>query len=288
MRVTWLGWAGIEVVHGDARILIDPLINPAAVYAAAADRAAGVELPALAEPGDDPAATLVLLTHLHRDHADAEAVSRWADPGAQILGPRSVPAAGPFDDAGIAAARAEFAAAGLQIIEVVEWERREIGPFTVIALPAADGTGESQVSWAITAGEQRILHCGDTMFHGWWWRLASTAGPFDAAFLPINGAVVNFPWRQPPSPYPAAMTAEDAVIAGRLLGAGVTVPTHFGGFDFEPYYRSARDALARFVSAADREGVPVRPFGHGETVEVSALAGPEVTGVTSGDHGGGS
>jgi L-ascorbate metabolism protein UlaG (beta-lactamase superfamily) len=137
-------------------------------------------------------------------------------------------------------------------------------------LPAADGTGESQVSWAIAAGNQRILHCGDTMFHGWWWRLRSVAGPFDVAFLPINGAVVNFPWRQPPSPYPAAMTAEDAVIAGRLLGAAVTVPTHFGGFDLEPYYRSAPDALERFVSAADRQGLAVRPFEVGETAEVDA------------------
>jgi L-ascorbate metabolism protein UlaG (beta-lactamase superfamily) len=258
-------------VQDDARILIDPLINPGAVFAAAGDQAAGIELPALIEPGEGPAAAGALLTHLHRDHADAEAVSRWCQPGAQILGPPSAPAAVSLDDAGIAAARDEFGAAGLQIAEADAWERFEIGPFTVTALPAADGTGESQVSWSIAAGQQRILHCGDTMFHGWWWRLASVAGPFDAAFLPINGAVVNFPWRQPPSPYPAAMTAEDAVVAGRLLRAGVTVPIHFGGFDLEPYYRSAPDALERFVSAADRQQLAIRPFEVGETIEVAAL-----------------
>jgi L-ascorbate metabolism protein UlaG (beta-lactamase superfamily) len=242
MRVRWLGWAGVEVGEGSSRILIDPLCNPGAVYAAAGERAAGAELPALAAASDGPPVAGVLLTHLHRDHADAEAVTRWAHPGAQIVSPRSAPAATPADDAGIDAARAEFGAAGLRITEVDAWERFEVGPFSVIALPAADGTGESQLSWAIRLGDERILHCGDTMFHGWWWRLASVAGPFDVAFLPINGAVVNFPWRQPPSPYPAAMTAEDAVIAGRLLGARVTVPTHFGGFDLEPFYRSAPDA----------------------------------------------
>jgi L-ascorbate metabolism protein UlaG (beta-lactamase superfamily) len=109
------------------------------------------------------------------------------------------------------------------------------------------------------------------MFHGWWWQLASAAGPSDVAFLPINGAVVNFPWRQPPSPYPAAMTAEDAVIAGRLLGARVTVPTHFGGFDLEPYYPSASDAFDRFVSAASRHQLSVGPSEPGEVLEVGAL-----------------
>jgi L-ascorbate metabolism protein UlaG (beta-lactamase superfamily) len=272
VRVRWLGWAGIEVEQDKTRILVDPLLDPTAVYAAAGDRAGEAELPALGEPGDGPAATGVLLTHLHRDHADAEAVARWADPSAQVLGPRTVPASGPLDDAGIAAARAEFRTAELEIAQVDVWESFEIGPFTVTALPAADGTGESQVSWAIAAGGQRLLHCGDTMFHGWWWRLASTAGPFDAVFLPINGAIVNFPWRQPPSPYPAAMTPEDAAIAGRLLDAGVTVPIHFGGFDLEPYYRSAPDALERFLTAAEREHLAVCPFEVGQQAEINSLA----------------
>lgn len=152
MRVTWLGWAGIELEQNGTCILIDPLINPAAVYAAAGESATGVTLPELTAPSAGPAATAVLLTHLHRDHADAEAVTRWADPDARIVGSRSVPAAGPVDDAGIAAARAEFAAAALQIGEAGEWQSFEIGPFTLTALPAADGTGESQVSWAVAAG----------------------------------------------------------------------------------------------------------------------------------------
>lgn len=213
----------------------------------------------------------MLLTHLHRDHADAEAVTRWADPGASILGPRSAPAGNPLDDVGTAAARSEFDAAGREITELDEWEQVEIGPFTVTAVPAADGTGESQLSWAIAAGGQRILHCGDTLFHGWWWRLTNIAGPFDAAFLPINGPVVNFPWRQPPSPSPAAMTPEDAVLAGRLLGAGATVPIHFGGFDLEPFYRSTAEALERFTSAAHQQELTIRPFQVGEVVDVDAL-----------------
>ena len=73
------------------------------------------------------------------------------------------------------------------------WQTVTVGPFTVTALPAADGTGDPQVSWAVEAGGRRIVHGGDTMFHGWWWRAAQAAGPFDAAFLPINGAVLTSP-----------------------------------------------------------------------------------------------
>ena len=47
----------------------------------------------------------------------------------------------------------------------------------------------------------------DTTFHGYWWRMARRHGPFDVVFAPINGAVVNFPHLQPPSPLAATMGA---------------------------------------------------------------------------------
>ena len=174
MRCRYLGWAGLELEHDGATLVIDPLEDPAAVFAAAGERAAGIVLPVLT------------------------------------------------------------------------------------AAPAADGVGNPQVSWAVEAGGQRILHAGDTMFHGWWWRAALQAGPFDAAFLPINGAVLDFPWRQPASPLPAAMTPEQA---GRALAATRVVPIHFGAFDVAPFYRSIADAPERFAAAAADAGIPAVALG---------------------------
>ena len=271
MRVRWLGWAAVEVQAGDTRIVIDPLKTPDAVFAAAGDAAAGLVVPELADAGEGVPAAAALVTHLHRDHADADALTGALAAGAPVYAPAAYPAGGELADLGIAPSRAEFAAAGITPTPTQAWERFEIGELTVTALPAADGTGDPQLSWAIEGDGQRILHCGDTLFHGWWWRMAMYAGPFDVAMLPINGAVVGFPWRRPASPLPAVLDAEQAVVAARVLGARVTVPIHYGGFDLEPFYRSDPDALERFDAAAEREGINTVTPGVGEEIGAGAV-----------------
>jgi L-ascorbate metabolism protein UlaG (beta-lactamase superfamily) len=245
MRCTWLGWAGVELEADGERLVIDPLGDPAALYRVLGDAAAGVRLPEIAEPNTDRHALAALVTHLHRDHADAPAIARTLAPNAPVL----LPALN-YRSPGIAQAAHELAQEELNLRPSSPWEVIELGPFTVTALPAADGTGEEQLSWAVEAGGKRIVHCGDTVFHGWWWPAAEQAGPFDVAFLPVNGAVVSFPWRQPASPLPAAMDPDQAVVAATALAAKRTVPIHFGGFDLDPYYRSIPDADRRFHAAA--------------------------------------
>jgi L-ascorbate metabolism protein UlaG (beta-lactamase superfamily) len=270
MRCRWLGWAGIEVQDGAARIVIDPLRDAAALYAAVGDAARDVTLPALAGIGDDPPAIAGLVTHLHRDHADAGALDEALAPGAPVFVPPAEPSTTEAADAALLQAAEELGRIGHPLVETRPWQRLRIGPFTVTALPAADGTGDPQVSWAVEAGGRRILHAGDTLFHGWWWRAAMEAGPFDVAFLPVNGAVVRFPWRRPTSPLPAVMTPEDAAVAARALGAARAVPIHFGGYDLDPYYRPVPDALGRFRAAAEDRGVAVAALEPGETLDLAA------------------
>jgi L-ascorbate metabolism protein UlaG (beta-lactamase superfamily) len=252
----------VEVEHEGSRLVIDAIGDPRALYAVLGDAAAGVTLPELAEP--TPPAVAGLVTHLHRDHADAGALARVLEDGAPLLLPVAEPG-GKLDDVALRQAAGELEAEGVELREVAVWESVEVGPFTVTALPAADGMGDPQVSWAVAADGRRVVHCGDTLFHGWWWRAALRAGPFDAAFVPINGAAVDFPWRQPASPLPAAMTPEEAVVAARALSARVAVPMHFGAFDLEPYYRSIPDALDRFLAAA---GELAQPIEVGEALEL--------------------
>jgi L-ascorbate metabolism protein UlaG (beta-lactamase superfamily) len=262
MRCRFIGWAGVELGHEGHTLVIDPLATPAAVFAAAGSAADGVHYPAV-RPPTDGAASAGLVTHLHRDHTDAGALVDALRPGAPVFGPAAGPGASDVRDAGVSQARHELDAAGLTLSGLAPWESTSIGPFTVTALPAADGTGDPQVSWAVAAGDKRVVHCGDTLFHGWWWSAAEAAGPFDAAFVPINGAVLDFPWRQPASTRPGVMTPEEAVEAARALGAAQAVPFHHGGFDLDPFYRSIPDALERFLSAAEGAGVEtvVLPLG---------------------------
>jgi L-ascorbate metabolism protein UlaG (beta-lactamase superfamily) len=169
----------------------------------------------------------------------------------------------------LAQAEHELGAAELPRRSVATWESLTVGPFTCTALPAVDGLGDPQVSWLVEAGGRRVLHLGDTVFHGAWWQMARRAGPFDVVFAPINGAVVDFPHQQPPSPLPAAMEPEQAALAGELLEADTVVPMHYGGYAFEPHYRPIEDALERFERAARGRPYRAAPLAPGEALHGS-------------------
>ncbi len=260
MQVRWLGWAGAELEHDGMTVVIDPLADPAATFAGFGAAAADVQLPEVVIARGDAVAGLV--SHLHRDHTDAAALAAALAPGSAVHHPPSTEA----DNLALAQAEHELEASGLPRRSVDTWEPVAAGPFTVTPLPAVDGLGDPQVSWLVEAGGVRVLHLGDTVFHGAWWQMARRAGPFDVVLAPVNGAVVDFPHQQPPSPLPAAMDPEQAALAGELLGAGVVVPIHYGGYESEPHYRPVADARERFERAARGRPYRAAPVTPGETV----------------------
>lgn len=268
MQVTWLGWAGVEIEAAGETLVIDPLRDARAVFAAYGAQARDIAVPEVVGPSAG-GALAGLITHLHRDHADAEALAGAVAPGAPILGPRRG-GGGPLEELGTAQAAAELEAAGLEVQETDPWTSRTIGPFLVTAVPAVDGTGDPQVSWIVEADGGRIVHAGDTLWHAFWWRMVHRYGGFDVALLPINGAAVDFPHRQPASGLPAVMTPEHAAAAAAALQAGVAVPMHFGGYDFAPHYRPVGAEPEAFARAAAARGARTRTLGIGETLDVGA------------------
>jgi L-ascorbate metabolism protein UlaG (beta-lactamase superfamily) len=261
MQIRWLGWAGAEIEEQGERVVIDPLEDAAAVFAALGDRAAGVPAPAITAP--EPDASAGLITHLHRDHADAAALASALKPGAKVYEPSAYGGEG-LEQLGVAQADHELTAARLERHPTHVWTSVSVGPFKLTALPAVDGTGDPQVSWLVEAGGKRVLHLGDTMFHGWWWRIAERFGAPDAVLAPINGARLTFPHRVPPSPLSGVMDPEQAALAAELLQARRLIPIHYGGYATEGLYEPVPDALERVSAASDR----VMTLELGQTVEV--------------------
>jgi L-ascorbate metabolism protein UlaG (beta-lactamase superfamily) len=249
MRVRWLGWAGVEVEEQDEHVVIDPLGDPAAVFAVLGERAAGMTLPEVIPPRRGAVAGLV--THLHRDHADAAALTAALRHDGAVHEPQGYGGAG-VEQLAIAQADHELTAGGLNRRPIAPWTSVTAGPFTLTALPAVDGTGDPQVSWLIEAGGKRVLHLGDTMFHGWWWRITERFGAPDAVLAPINGARVIFPHRRPASSLPAVMDPEQAALAADILRAQRLVPIHYGGYELPGVYEPVADALERVTAATDR------------------------------------
>src|SRR3954452_3707887 len=157
MRVRWLGWAGVEIEAEGATVVIDPLADPAATFAALAqDARERMQSPEVAAPvGGQALAGLV--SHLHRDHADAAALAEALAPGAAVHEPEW-PGGDDAENLSVAQANFELQQAGLNRRALGIWESAQIGPFTVAALPAVDGLGDPQVSWLVEADGQRVLH----------------------------------------------------------------------------------------------------------------------------------
>jgi len=270
MKIRWLGWAGVEIEADGGAVVIDPLADPGATFAPLGEEAGRGRLPTVVAPQARGTAVAGLVSHLHRDHADAGALAGALAGDASVHEP-AWPGGADVENLGLAQANAELDRADLSRSVVATWERVEVGPFALTALPAVDGLGDPQVSWLVEADGQRALHLGDTIFHGYWWRIARRHGPFDVVIAPINGTVVDFPHLQPPSPLAAAMEPEQAAVAGELLGAGTVVPIHYDGFEVEPWYRPVTDAAGRFAAAAAGRSYEARVLEPGESLEPAAV-----------------
>ena len=204
-------------------------------------------------------ALAALVTHLHEDHTDVDAIESAVGPNGLLLRPPPIP--GVTDEARFTeAAEERLATASLSVREVREWERIDIAPFFVTPVPAVDGLGDPQVNWIVEAGGQTIFHGGDTIFHGYWWHIAKRLGPVDIAVMPVNGAVVQAPHLRPSSSVPAVMTPEQAVEAAVILGATTLVPIHFGVYQ-PPVYVEQSDPVGRLRAAA-----------HGRSLTIAAPA----------------
>ncbi|MGW2651386.1 MBL fold metallo-hydrolase [Streptomyces sp. NPDC001393] len=224
-------------------------------------------LPKVTRPRTEGHVLAGLCTHLHRDHADAAALAQALRPGAPVLHPASF-GGDDHENLWTLQADGELTELGLPRRPMTAWETAVIGPFTIAAVPAVDGIGDPQVSWAIEAAGKRVIHLGDSMFRGYWWRAAHRHGPFDAVLTPINGPALCFPHGRPASLLPAALDAEHAAVAARLLGAKAAIPIHHDGFHIDGVHSTQPGELSRYLDAAAAEEYKVFPLQPGEAVTI--------------------
>ena len=250
LTVRYLGWAGVELRYGSNAVFIDPQLvfrdRPARQVATAE-----IESPATSR--------FALVTHLHPDHFDPVALKQALSDDGNV-----------FAEASMAAG---VAAKGLPVVSLAMWEPFSAGgfdghDFLVVPVPAADGFGDAQVSWVVRAGGRRFIHCGDTIWHGHWRRIGRAYGPFDVAFLPINGFAQTDLVPSTTGPY--AMTPEIALQAARVLGAQTVAPIHFGRAP-SPTYIETEAPERRFVDEARRLGQAVRVLRAGDELKLAAI-----------------
>ncbi len=228
MRIQKLPWTGLRVEADNSRIAIDPLFTLEPGW--------GLPREPVYPLTDFGPVDAVLVTHLHTDHFDPKAIARFYGEAIPVYVPEGV--VNQAKQSGLTA-----------IGGTTVGKPFTIGSFTITPTYSVDGIGDVQNAYVVEAGGKRILHSGDTLWHGYWWKMRQTFGAFDAVFLPVNAAVIEFPGLTPPSGQPVVMSPEQAASAAVVLEAKQLVPIHYGTFDNPPWYAQTADVVLRLEAS---------------------------------------
>lgn len=242
LTIKRLSWAGIQLEMDNTTLLIDAISR---------DIWNGNRSFPIIPLDISTRGRYALVTHLHNDHYDREALREALGERGRVICHKDI--------------LGDVLSDGLKIRSIGHYEPMSVGPFTVTAVPAVDGTGVlgGQVSWVIKAGDLVLFHGGDTMWHGHWWTFASYFGAVDIAFMPING--FRLTGRNLPEGVSLSMTPVQAATASRIMQAGKVVPIHYGVQDPE-FYLEIPDALGVFQEEAKRQDVGVQVLEVGDSM----------------------
>ena len=239
LTIERLTWAGLKITSGQTTVLVD---------AVGKDLWDGNAPEGLVPVTADSKRRYALITHPHNDHLDVETLKTVLGEKGYVISPESH--------------ATYLVSRGLKVIPAKLYHPVSGGGFIFTAVPASDGFGDEQVSWVISKGDKKIIHGGDTLWHGKWHIIGQQYGPFDVAFLPINGALTGG------AEVPATLTAAQAVEAALTIKAEVLVPIHYGLND-PPYYVETGKPLEDLKTTAERRQQTIKHLKPGETIELN-------------------
>ncbi len=248
MKIRKLNWAGIEVTCGEYTVLIDAVENFAPYFPVL-----GTPLSPLLHFSGTVKADYMLFTHLHLDHFDKSVIENCLKPGGKIIAYR------PHEKV-IAKLNREY-------VLLDNDELLEENGITFKSVYSMDGIGEEQCAWIVAFNGKKFFHGGDTIWHNQFWRLGKENPGIQFAFLPVNGAVVNFQMAGLEySTVPASLTPEQAFNAAKLLHAGKLIPIHYGLFA-TPFYQPTETSEEVFRQCAETIQQPYVLLSDGESLD---------------------
>lgn len=255
LRVTWLGHSTLIVEIDSLRVLIDPVWAERASLApfAGPKRFYPPPLPLSELPEVD----VVLLSHDHYDHLDADMIRELARRNARCIAPL-----------GVGAPLVSWGVREDQIEEFDWWESVTIGPLTLTAVPARHFSGRGVrdqgqslwCGWTLITSNHRVYYSGDTAMQEAFVDIGDRLGPFELTI--IEAGAYDALWAD------VHLGPEQAVRAHQLVRGDVMLPVHWGLFDLAIH--GWTEPIERVLVAAQAAGVRVaapRPGGRVEPAQ---------------------
>jgi L-ascorbate metabolism protein UlaG (beta-lactamase superfamily) len=199
-RVTYVGHATVFVELDGVRMITDPVLR---AWVGPLRRQGAAPSAGVTEEVD-----AVLISHLHRDHADLPSLRRIARDVPMLV----PPGAGEFFE------RRGFCA----VSELAPGESSQVGEIAVTAAEARHSgkrrfARNAEAIGFLLRGTRRVYFAGDTdLFDG----MDALAGGLDLALLPI--------WGWGPNLGPGHLDPERAARAAAVLSPTIAVPIHWG------------------------------------------------------------
>ncbi|PRY98277.1 L-ascorbate metabolism protein UlaG (beta-lactamase superfamily) [Marinilabilia salmonicolor] len=212
----WFGHSTVILELDGKRILFDPVFKNAGPLPIITRR---YDISPLKRE-ELPKIDLVIITHDHYDHLETATIKYLADKGIEFLVPLGV------------GARLEGWGVPKKNITELGWEQEMIfDSITITALPGIHYSGRSNsdrnqtlwASYAIKGKEKNIFNSGDTGYGKHLKGIGEKYGPFDLAFVEIDG------WN---NGWPLTHLFPDQVIQlCKDMNTKLLFPTHWGTFD---------------------------------------------------------
>lgn len=237
MKITWLGQLSLLLQTKELTLMVDPYLTDSIYERLGEDYRRLIPLrPEFLEIKPD----CILLTHDHSDHLDAASLR------ALLAGRRSVPVLAGAN----AWAKARDEVGGdqnyVRLTPGTEWSLGDVH----IRAVAAFHSDPTAVGFVIHAEGKTLYITGDTLFSR---ELAEQVGERVDILIPVvNGQGNN-------------MNGLDAARLAALLGAAVSIPTHWGLF------AKFADTPQAFVTACRARGLGVYTAGIYEQVDTERL-----------------
>ena len=219
--VTWVGHATMLVRLAGRNILFDPIFSERASPVAFAGPKRIVPLPI--DIPELPRIDVVLISHNHYDHLDAESVLRLA---AMAHGsPRFLVPMG---------LKAWFADLGITRVDEYDWWQETLeGDLRITFVPVQhwskrrlDDTNQTLWGgWVVEGEGLRVIHTGDTGYSKDFRDIGERLGPFDMAFIPIGSYAPRWFMKIMHVDVPEAVQVREDLRAERAIGM------HWGTFE---------------------------------------------------------